>query len=88
MLVLDVMGDHMLEAYSSVGLVMALYVESIVSLCLPHLVDGRTLSIGSVLDVLNAVLSMCLLYMSLGSRVRHSIFGFVIMSSVVVDLQI
>ena len=25
---------------------------------------------------------MCLLYVSLGSRVRHSIFGFVIMSSV------
>ena len=38
MLALDAMGDHMVEAYSSMGLVMALYVESIVSLCLPHLV--------------------------------------------------
>ena len=60
----------MVEAYSSMGLVMALY---IVSLCLPHLVDERTLSIGSVLD---AVLTMCLLYVSLGSRVRPSISNF------------
>ena len=49
---------------------------------MPHLVDERTLSIGSVLDALNAVLSMSLLYVCLGSRVRPSIFGFVIMSSV------
>ena len=49
---------------------------------MPHSVDERTLSIGSVLDALNAVLSMCLLYVSLGSRVRPSIFGFLIMSSV------
>ena len=48
MLVVDAMSDHMVEAYSSMGLVLALYVESIVSLCLPHLVDERTLSIGSV----------------------------------------
>ena len=48
MLVLNAMGDHMVEAYSSMGLVMALCVESIVSLCLPYLVDERTLSMGSV----------------------------------------
>ena len=29
----------MVEAYSSTGLVMALYVASMVSLCLPHLVE-------------------------------------------------
>ena len=33
MLVVDAMVDHMVEACSSMGLVMALYVESIVSLC-------------------------------------------------------
>ena len=70
MLVMDAIGDHM-EAHSSMGLVMALYVESTVSLCLPHLVDERTLR----MDALDAVLSMCLLYVSLGSRVRPSIFG-------------
>ena len=34
----NALGDHMVEAYSSTGLVMALYVASMVSLCLPHLV--------------------------------------------------
>ena len=82
MLVLDAMGDHMVEAYSNMGLVMALYVESIVSLCLSHLVDQRTLSMGSVLDALDTVLSICLFYVSLESRVRPSNFGCVFMSSV------
>ena len=40
----DALGDHMVEAYSSTGLVMALYVASMVSLCLPHLVEVRILS--------------------------------------------
>ena len=64
------------------GLVMGLYVQNIVSLCLPHFVDEKTLRMGSVLDALDAVLYMCLLYMSLGSRVRPIIFGCVFMSSV------
>ena len=34
-------GDHTVEAYSITGLVMALYVVSMVSLCLPHLVEGE-----------------------------------------------
>ena len=49
--------------------------ESIVSLCLLHLVDETTLSMGSVLDALDAVMPRCVLYVSLGSRVRPSIFG-------------
>ena len=32
----------MVEAYSSTGLVIALYVASMVSLCLPHFVEVRT----------------------------------------------
>ena len=39
MLVSDALGDQMVEAYSSTGLVMALYVVSMVSLCLPHFVE-------------------------------------------------
>ena len=39
MLVSDALGDHMVVAYSSTGLVMALYVASMVSLCLPHFVE-------------------------------------------------
>ena len=44
MFVSDALGDHMVEAYSGTGLVMALYVASMVSLCLPHLVEVRTFS--------------------------------------------
>ena len=35
MVVSDASGDHMLETYSSMGLVMALYVARIVSFCFP-----------------------------------------------------
>ena len=49
MFVSDALGDHMVEAYSSTGLVMALYVASMVSLCLPHLVEVRTFSMLIVL---------------------------------------
>ena len=52
---------HMVEAYSSTGLVMALYVASMVSLCLPHLVEVRTFSMLIVLRALVAAWSMCLL---------------------------
>ena len=38
-----------------------------------HLVDERTLRMVSALDALDAVMSMCLLYVSVGSRVRPSI---------------
>ena len=51
----------MVEAYSSTGLVMALYVASMVSLCLPHFVVVRTLSMLIVLRALVAAKSMCLL---------------------------
>ena len=59
MLVSDALGYQLVEAYSSTGLVMTLYVESMVSLCLPHLVEVKTLLI--VLRALVAAKSMCLL---------------------------
>ena len=61
MLVLGALGDHMVEVYSSTGLVMALHVASMVSLCLPHLDEVRTLSMLIVLHALVAARSMCLL---------------------------
>ena len=61
MLCSDALGDHMVEAYSNTGLVMALYVASMVSLCLPHFVMVRTLSMLMVLRALEAAKSMCLL---------------------------
>ena len=51
----------MVEAYSSKGLVMALYVASMVSLCFPHIVEVRTLSMLNVFRALVAAKSMCLL---------------------------
>ena len=41
----DASGDHMVETYSSMGLVMALYVAMIVSFCFLHVVDVGALSI-------------------------------------------
>ena len=65
----DAIGDHMVQTYSSMGLVMALYVARIVSFCFPHVVDVRVLSICIVLRAFMVVISMCLSYVSLGSRV-------------------
>ena len=58
--VVDAMDDHMVEAYSSISLATALYVENIISLCLPHLVEERTLSMVIRLDALYAVFSASL----------------------------
>ena len=58
---MDALGDHMVETYSSTGLVMALYVASMVSLCLRHLVEVRALSMLIVLHALVAARSICLL---------------------------
>ena len=60
----------LVETYSSMGLVMSLYVASIISICFPHVVDVNALSI---CIVLGAFVSMCLLHVSLGSRVSPSI---------------
>ena len=51
----------MVESYSSTGLVMTLYVASMVYLCLPHFVEVRTLSMLIVLRALIAAKSLCLL---------------------------
>ena len=68
MFVYDASGDYMMETYSSMDLVMALYVAMIVSFCFPHVVDVSALSICIVLRAFVAVISMCLLYVSLWSR--------------------
>ena len=53
---MDAVGDHIEEVYSSIGLVTALHVERIDSLCLLNLVKERTLSISIVLNALAIVL--------------------------------
>ena len=79
MLVSDALGDHIVEAYSSTVLVLALYFASMVSLCLPHFVEVGTLSMLIILRALVAAKSMCLLYVSFGSSVSPSICGCVVM---------
>ena len=74
MFVSDASGDHMVETYSSMGLVMAFYVAMIVSFCFPHVVHVSALIICIVLRAFVGVIYMCLLYVSLGSRVSPSIF--------------
>ena len=41
----DTTGDHMVETYSSMGLVMTVYVAMIVFFCFPHVADVSALSI-------------------------------------------
>ena len=59
MLVSDASGENMVETYSSMGLVVALYVARIVAFCFPHVVD---VSICIILRAFVIVISMCLLY--------------------------
>ena len=76
----------MMETYSSMGLVMALFVVSIVCFCFTHVVDASALSICIVLRAFVVVLSMCLLYVSLGSRVSLNMCGLMFMGSVVLSI--
>ena len=54
-------------------------VVMIVSFCFPHVIDMSALSICSVLRALVIVIYMCLLYVSLGSRVSPNSFGLMFM---------
>ena len=86
MFVSDASGYHMVETYSSMGLVMALYVAMIVSFCFPHVVHVSALSICIVLRAFVGVISMCLMYVSLGSKVSASIFELMFMGSVMLSI--
>ena len=47
----DASGDQMVEIYSSMGLVMVLYVARIVSYCFPHVVEVSALYVFSVCEL-------------------------------------
>ena len=86
MFVSDASGDHMVETYSSMGLVMALYAAMIVSFCFPHVVDVSALSICIVFRAFVVEISMCLVYVSLGSRVSPRTLGLMFMGSVMLSI--
>ena len=69
----------MVKMYSSIGLVMALYVVSIIYFCFPMLL----ICVFGVLGALVVVFYMGLLNVSLGSRVSPDIFGLMFMGNVV-----
>ena len=81
MLVEDAIGDHTEEAYSRAGLITALYVTMSVSFCLPHPVAVSVFMICRGLCACTEMLWMCVLYVSLGSKVRPGTFGCVAMAS-------
>ena len=57
--VFETIGDHTVLAYSICGLVMALYVATMVSLSFPHFVEVRAFSTLIVLDAFSLVYVMC-----------------------------
>ena len=68
------------------GLVMVLYVARIVSFCFPHVVDVSALSICIVLRAFVFVICMCLLYVSLCSKVIPSSLVLMFMGSVMLSI--
>ena len=85
MLVSDASGDHMVEMYEYWSCYGFVCCDDHFFL-FPHVVDVSALSICIVLRPLVVVISMCLLYVSLGSRVSHSIFGLMFMGSVMLSI--
>ena len=76
MFVSEVTGDHIVEAYSIIGLVIALYVVSMVSFCLPYFVVVRDLRMFMVFAAFSLTLVICLLKVNLGSKVTPNILGY------------
>ena len=72
--------DHMEEAYVRAGLMTALYVSMSVSFCLLHPVAMSAFIIYSGLYSCNEI-RMCVLYVSVGSKVMPRTFGGVAMGS-------
>ena len=76
MLVCEIIGSQIVFAYSKMGRVIALYVWSMISFCLPHLVDVRAVRMLRVRFALSVmILIICSEYVDLEPNVRPKIFG-------------
>ena len=75
MLVFDMIQLPMALAYSKMGKVMALNIETIRSFCLPHLVEVSALRMNSVHLALVMVMFMCCENVCFGLIVIPKIFG-------------
>ena len=72
----------MVFAYSKMGHVIALNVESINSFCLPHLVEVSAFRMLSICFALVMVTFICCENVSFGSRVIPRIFGCFVVGNV------
>ena len=82
MFVLEAVDNQMMRKSSMIGLVMTiyktpivLYVVTIVSFGFPQVVDVKAFSNYVILVAFSFVLSMCWLYVSLGSKLNPKICG-------------
>ena len=73
MFVCEIVADQTVEAYSSMGRVIVLYVCMSVSFCWPHLVDVSPLRMLIVLLALLQMSLMCWVYVCCVSMVTHRI---------------
>ena len=71
----EAMGDHIVDAYSRTGLMIALYVVSNVYFCFPQRVDVSALRMLSRLRACVQMLLMCGVYVSFVSSVSPRILG-------------
>ena len=81
--VCDTIGDHIVLAYSMIGLVIVLYVASIVSFCFPQCVPVSALRMLSVCLALFVVCLMCSPNVCFVSSVRPRIFEWFVVCSCV-----
>ena len=82
MFVCEIVGDQMVDAYSRMGRVIALYVSVMVSFCLPQLVEVSACRMLSVFCALLHVSWMCLVKVYCVSRLRPKILLLFVVSSV------
>ena len=81
LLVSVMMGDHIVLAYSNVGLVIALYVVSNVSFVFPQCVVVSDFRMFTVFLAFVTVFCMCCEKVNFGSNVSPSILGVVVVGS-------
>ena len=87
MFVAETIGDQIVDAYSIIGLVIALYVVSRHSFCFPQDVPERAFVIFRLFRALSAVFWTCWLKFSFGSKVRPRIFGFLTVGIMVLSIS-
>ena len=83
----EIVGAHIVFAYSSIGRVIVLYVTSNVSFVFPQCVVVSCLSMFTVCFAFCAVLVMCWVYVSFVSKVSPSIFGVWVVGSGVLFMR-